>query len=340
MGRKREFPKRESAKSSLALVAAVGTLFFSQVLFAQEPPAPDSGYEKTGKNWKVKITSAYAYDDNAVANPQDDSFRPFGANNIGSGDSLFQWTGYGYLDHALSENLKLRGTYAVDQTLYAQKSPLDMTLQIFGISPAYQFSRALRFGFDYKFIHSTSNRKAFSGSHVISPSVAYLNPEFGMTRFSLESQLTDNWRNDARDQNKYGLGISHTYLFQESDSSLGFAYDFSVENADKSRGSAFDRNTHRVSLRGETWLPYEVLLDSAYDFSHIQYDSRIGSGSSFRQDNRQDLSLRLSKVLFAKWKTLEDFTVEMKYRHTSNISTLNERSYKSNRYDAGFKVFF
>ncbi len=331
---------RDFLKCNLGSLMILAVLFFPKTIFAEEPSTSNSGYEQTGKNWKVKITSAYAYDDNAVANPQDDSLRPSGADNIGSGDSLFEWTGYGYLDHQLSEKLSLRGTYAIDQTLYAKKSSLDLTVQIFGFSPTYQFSRSLRFGFDYKFIHSTSDRKAFSGSHVINPSLTYLNPKFGMTRFSIESQLTDNWQNDARDQNKYGLGVSHTYLFSESDSNINFAYDFSVENADKSLGQAFDRNTHRVSLRGETWLPYEVLLNSSYDFSHIQYDSRLGSGSSFRQDDRQDVNLQLSKVLFAKWKMLEDLTVETKYRHTSNVSTLHDRSYKSNRYDVGFKVFF
>jgi hypothetical protein len=281
------------------------------------------------------LNTIYAYDDNVVQAPRDMAFKPDSIDR--EDDSLFEWSATGVLKHAFTDKFSLRGTYDVDMTIHAHLSEYDLTSQIFGISPTYKLTPLMNIMLDYKYIYNIVDRANFSGIHYVGPSFNYMHPTFGMTRIFYTYKNTDNWKTDARDNIQHEVGFKQYVFFSNYTRRITFGYKYGTDNT---LSDAFDRILHTLELNGRTPLFYGINLEVNAKATYREYDSRIATDGTLRDDIQHSVYLTLSKVLLRRLAFMENLTAKVKYRYVYNESDLLLREYRSNRVDVGLEARF
>lgn len=292
--------------------------------------------EKGGENWKLKLNTLYAYDDNVVTAPDKVSLRPASITKIN--DSMFEWSGTGTYFYKPVTKFNLRMDYDVDMTIHTELNEFNLTTQMFSLTPTYKFTPLINAQIIYSYIYNIVDGDNFSGTHFISPNFYYMHKKFGLSRIYFTFRSTDNWKFDSRDSSQYSAGINHFLFFFNYKGRIKFGYDFTK---DDTTGSAFDRDLHNFSVKGKSPLFFGIDLDAEAKVSLRNYDSRKeDNGIDERKDTQQRYSVKLSKVLFKELGILEKLTFYSKYRHTFNKTNLEIREYKSNRVDVGLRAVF
>lgn len=290
---------------------------------------------KSGKFWSFKLNALYAYDDNVVQAPRDMAFKPDIIDR--EDDSLFEWSATGVLKHAFTDKFSLRGTYDVDMTIHTHLSEYDLTSQIIGISPTYKITPLMNIMFDYKYIYNIVDRENFSGIHYVGPSFNYMHPTFGMTRLFYTYKNTDNWRTNARDNIQHEVGFKQYVFFSNYTRRITFGYKYGTDNT---VSDAYDRILHTLELNGRTPLFYGIDLEVNAKATYREYDSRIATDGTRRDDIQHAVYVNLSKVLLRRLAFMENLTAKVKYRYVYNESDLLLREYRSNRVDVGLEARF
>ena len=222
-------------------------------------------------------------------------------------------------------------------TVYGELNQYDLTSQMFGLSPTYKITPTMNIMLDYNYIYNIVDGDNFSGINYVGPSFNHMHEKFGLTRLYYTYKDTDNWQNDLRDNRHHTLGFAHYFFFSNYTRRIGIDYQYSTENTD---GSAFDRDNHRIKIKGKTPLVWgwEGDIDISYTFR--QYDTRLGSAGTLRDDTLQRYQFGLTRVLLKNWQCLQDLTLILKYRRLENNTNLLTRDFASNRADIGFQARF
>ena len=293
-------------------------------------------FEKKGDNWKLKLNTLYAYDDNVATAPKDGSLRPASMSKIG--DSIFAWSGTGTYSYKPTAKFSLRTDYDIDMTIHSKLKEYDLTTQMFSLTPTYKFTPLMNAQLMYSYIWNIVDGSNFSGVHFISPNFYYMHEKFGLTRVYYTYKSTNNWQYDSRDTGQHSVGINQFFFLAKQKGRIKLAYEFAEDNA---AGSAFDRNIHNFSLKAKTPLFWEINLDAEAKYSIRSYDTRVADNAvDKRRDDQQRYTAKLSRVLYKNLGILEKLTFYGKYRHTYNNTNLNVREYKSNRFDFGLRAIF
>lgn len=292
--------------------------------------------ERGGENWKLKLNSLYAHDDNVATAPLNSALRP--ASITKTGDSIFEWSGTGTYFYKPVTKFNLRMDYDIDMTVHFKLNEYNLTTQMFSLTPTYKFTPLINAQIIYSYIWNIVDGSNFSGIHFVSPNFYYMHKKFGLSRIYFTFRSTDNWRFDSRDSIQNSAGINHFFFFLKNKGRIKFAYEFTNDNTE---GPAFDRNLHNLSLKGKSPLFFGIDFDAEAKFSLRNYDSRKeDNGVDERKDVQQRYSVQLSKVLYKELGILEKLTFYSKYRHIFNKTNLEIREYKSNRVDVGLRAVF
>ena len=292
--------------------------------------------EKKGDNWKIKLNTVYAHDDNVATAPKDGSLRPESMSKIG--DSMFEWSGTGTFFYKPTTKFSLRTDYDIDMTIHSKLKQYDLTTQMFSLTPTYKFTPLMNAQLMYSYIWNIVDGSNFSGVHFISPNFYYMHKKFGLTRVYYTYKSTDNWQFDTRDTGQHSVGINQFFFFSKQKGRIKLAYEYTTDDA---KGSAFDRDLHNISLRVKSPLFYGINLDAEGKYSIRSYDTRVADNAvDKRRDNQQRYTVKLTRVLYKNLGFLEKLTFYGKYRHTYNKTNLNVREYKSNRFDFGLRGRF
>ena len=291
---------------------------------------------QSGKNWGVSVGTYFVYDDNVINQPSQASARPAGLPT-NPDDTAFAWDGRAYYKHSFNNKFHLRASYDIDMTVYGELNQYDLTSQMFGLSPTYKITPTMNIMLDYNYIYNIVDGDNFSGINYVGPSFNHMHEKFGLTRLYYTYKDTDNWQNDLRDNRHHTLGFAHYFFFSNYTRRIGIDYQYSTENTD---GSAFDRDNHRIKIKGKTPLVWgwEGDIDISYTFR--QYDTRLGSAGTLRDDTLQRYQFGLTRVLLKNWQCLQDLTLILKYRRLENNTNLLTRDFASNRADIGFQARF
>ena len=293
-------------------------------------------FEKKGENWKLKLNTLYAYDDNVVTAPDKVFFRPASITKIS--DSMFEWSGTGTYFYKPAKKFNLRMDYDIDMTVHSKLNEFNLTSQMISLTPTYKFTPLINAQIIYSYIWNRVDGRNFSGIHFVSPNFYYMHKKFGLSRIYFTFRTTNNWKFDSRDSIHNSAGINHFFFFFNHKGRIKLAYEFTNDNTE---GPAFDRNLHNLSLDWKSPLFYGIDLDAKAKFSLRNYDSRKADNLvDEREDSQQRYSVQLSKVLYKELGIFEKLTFYSKYRHIFNLSNLGIREYKSNRVDVGLKALF
>ncbi len=325
--------------SRFKLTMLFKVLTFSIVSFVYLSGIPQSEaalFEKKGDNWKLKLNTLYAHDDNVATAPKDASLRPASMSKIG--DSMFEWSGTGIYKYKPTAKLNVRMDYDIDMTIHSKLNDYNLTSQMFSLTPTYKFTPLMNAQLMYSYIWNIVDGDNFSGIHFVSPNFYYMHEKFGLTRLYYTYKYTDNWKYNTRDTSQNSFGINQFFFLFNNKGRVTVGYEYSSDNA---QGSAFDRNLHNLSLRAKTPLIYGIDLDADGKYSIRSYGTRVAdNGTDKRRDDQQRYSVKLSKVLSKKLWTLENITAYSKYRHVRNSTNLDVREYRSNRVDVGLRAQF
>lgn len=317
------------------LMTVLVAFFLVGMMGSMSPVSAQALVDKSGKNWKLKLNTFFAYDDNVVNEPDRVSARP--TNLRGKDDGAFNWSGNAQVKHSFNKKFSVRATYDIDMTTYFDLNQYDLTSQMFGISPTYKITPTMNVMFDYNFIYNIVDGNNFSGINYFGPSFNYMNSKLGLSRLYYNYKTTNNWVNDFRDNEHHTMGASQYIFFSNYTRRIKIDYQYSVEDT---ANSAFDRDNHRIALEGRTPLMWGINMDVDAVFTLRDYDSRLGSGTAFRDDTLQRYAIQFDKLLLAKWKCLQDLKLVAKYRHLKNGSNLITRDFTSNRGDIGLQARF
>ena len=303
---------------------------------ATVPKPMGSLMEKKGNDWKIKLNTLYAYDDNVVHTPTDNALRP--STLTGRGDSVFGASGTGtYFLHP-TEKVKLRLEYDIDSSWHTSLNEYDLMSQIFSVIPTYKITPLMNIQFQYSYIYNIVNGSSFSGIHYLSPSFNHMSQTFGFTRIYYTLKLTNNLQFVSRDNVQNTAGISHYFFFLKNKGRLNLAYNFTHDNT---RGQAFERRLHGFKAALKSPLIYGINFDASTNISIRDYKSRLADdGVNARRDVYQLFSVGLSKVLTREVGWLERLTMYVDYRHTLNSTNLNVHEYKTNRTRMGLRGLF
>jgi len=293
--------------------------------------------QKKGRDWKLKLNALYAYDDNVVHTPSDNTLRPVALTRQVS-DSIFETSGTGTYFLAPMDKVKVRLEYDIDFSLHSHLHEYDLASQMFSVTPTYKFTPLMNVQFQYSYIYNIVDGNSFSGIHYLSPSFNHMSRKFGFTRIHYTFKNTNNWKFDTRDNDQNGAGISHYFFFFKQEGRLNLAYDYTHDNT---QGRAFKRNSHDFKVALKTPLIYEIDLDADADFSIRDYKERVAdNGVSTRRDVQQVFSIDISRVLAQRVGCLKRLTAEAGYRHTFNSTNLDINEYRSNRARVGLRALF
>jgi len=290
---------------------------------------------ESGKFWKFKLSANYSYDDNVVNEPTNIAFRP--ALLVGKDDHIFNWSATGSLNHNFTDSLSMRLTYDADMTIHSELSQYDLTSQILGLGTVYKFTKLFNFSLDYNYIYNIVDGDNFSGIHYISPSINYMNKTLGLTRVFYTYKSTDNWVNDQRDNEAHAMGLKHYFFFSNFTRRISVGYKYTTDNTD---GPLFDRYFHTVEVRGQTPLFYGILMDLQIDYAFREYDNWVATDGNLRDDTRQRIYVKFSKVLLRKLGILQNLTANMGYRYMYNDSNLLVREFRTNKGFVGLEARF
>ncbi len=300
------------------------------VVFVLLPdPSYSASIQGEGKNWKIKLSTKYIYDDNLTTTPRDSGNRPEGL--VGYGDYGFDGNLKGSYKYNHNHKLNMNFEYNLNQVVYGSLSDYNRTTQMFGMGSIFKLNPLTNLQMNYKYIWNQVGGDPFSGIHFINPAFNYMHQKYGLTRIDYFFKNTQNWQNSFRDTVQHSFGIRQYVFFSNYSRRIKIGYKYGVDEA---TGPAFDLHYHKISLGTKSPIIQGIYLNAQIGLTLREYDNRVVTGEGdLRKDARQSYTIELSREILEKWKWLKGLTLKSKFNHVFNNTNHPTRIYKKNRYE-------
>ncbi|QPJ62945.1 MAG: DUF560 domain-containing protein [Candidatus Nitronauta litoralis] len=294
-------------------------------------------FSQKGKNWKAKIKSQYVYDSNVTQNPIEGRDVPLSLRGADNDDSAINYDAFASYTVNFTKKFKVEGSYEIDGTTYFELSRYDLITQMFGLKPVYNISPLANITFQYFYFHNINDGNSFSGVNYISPSFNHFSKKFGVTRLYLKYKSTDNFVNQGRDADSYGVGFKHIYLFSNYQNNVGIGYEYSNDDT----AGNFDRDIHTVTVSSKVSLPLDVVMNTSYRYSNRDYRTFLATTApNTREDFFHTFRANFQKVFLKNFGIIEKVLGNVKYTYNFNDSNTEFREYQNHRVDVGLDVRF
>ncbi len=308
-------------------------------LFALLAPMQSEALEfsQKGKNWKAKAKTFFSYDTNVIQSPTDGRDIPVSLRGSDKDDSAFNYDAF--VNYTLKFNNKFRveGSYEIDGTVYFELSRFDLITQMFGVKPVYKITPLSNITVQYFYFHNVNDGNSFSGINFVSPSFNHFSKKFGVTRLYMKYKDTNNFINQGRDGDSYGVGFRHIYLFADYKNNIGVGYEYSSEDT----AGNFDRDIHTLTVSSKVSLPFDVDMNSSYQYSNRDYRTFLATTvTNTREDFFHTFRTKFQKELIKDWGFVEKVLGKVKYTYHYNDSSTEFREYQNHRVDLGLDIRF
>ncbi len=316
------------------LLSMAWAVFFA-VLSPLQVEAVD--FSQKGKNWKAKVKTLYVYDSNVTQNPNEARDVPLSLRGNDKDDSAINYDAFASYTFKFTKKFKVEGSYEIDGTTYFELSRFDLITQMFGVKPVYNINPLTNITFQYFYFHNINDGNSFSGINYISPSFNHFSKKYGVTRIFMKYKNTDNFVNQGRDADSYGVGFRHIYLFSNYQNNIGFGYEYGNDDT----AGNFDRDIHTATVSSKVSLPLDVIMNTTYQYSNRDYRTFLATtATNTREDYYHTFRANFQKELLKNFGIIEKVLGKVKYTYHFNDSNTEFREYQNHRVDVGLDVRF
>ena len=315
-------------------LSMAGAIFFA-ILSPLQADAVD--FSQKGKNWKAKVKTLYVYDSNVTQNPIEGRDVPLSLRGNDKDDSAINYDAFASYTFNFTKKFKVEGSYEIDGTTYFELSRFDLITQMFGVKPVYNITPLSNITLQYFYFHNINDGNSFSGINFVSPSFNHFSKKFGVTRIFMKYKNTDNFVNQGRDADSYGVGFKHIYLFSNYQNNVGIGYEYTNEDT----AGNFDRDIHTLSVSSKVSLPLDVVMNAAYYYSNRDYRTFLATTvTNTREDYYHTFRSNFQKELLRNFGFVEKVLGNVKYTYHFNDSNTEFREYQNHRVDVGLDIRF
>jgi|GEM_PF-5857377 len=323
-------------KSRILNLLVAGLLASALALPQMASAAPSMERSGGGKNWSFKVGFSAIRDDNLLGAPERGAI-PVSLVGQNFDDTGIRWTTNVAYNYVQSAKLSFKFDYDVNQTLYEDNNSRDITTQMFGVTAKYKITPLVNFQLMYKYIYNIVNRNDFSGINYIRPTFNYMHKKFGLTSVHFLYSDTNNWVTRLRNTDTSGFGIAQYVFFSNYKRRVSLSYQYRDDDAN---GRNFDRDTHQIKLGLRTPLFFGINLDASGAYTQKEWDTRLAIDNRLREDNNQQYTVGLDKVLISKWGYLQNLVANGKYVYTYNRSNEDAVFTVNNHFEFGIRAAF